>query len=180
MLAAKQVADLITISRALLTPLMLWLGVTQGPAALPLICWLMFYDWLGDSLDGPIARRSRVYYHTWVGDHDLEVDIVASFGLLLYLLAAGFVDLRLAGVYLVLWALVLWRWGVPRVLGLLIQAPIYGWFLWVALRQAPAAGLWDVGLILGLMVVTWPRFPREIVPGFLQGLRDVWEQYRRG
>lgn len=180
MLVAKQVADLITISRGLLALVMIWLGVTRGSAALPLVCWLMLLDWMGDFVDGPIARRSRIYYHSWVGDHDLEVDIAVSFGLLLYLLGAGYVDLRLAAVYLLFWALVFWRWGVPRSLGMLIQAPIYGWFLWVGVRDAPMAGLWVVGFIVALIVITWPRAFREVIPGFLRGMRDVWQQYRRG
>jgi len=179
MLLAKPLADLITYSRAALAGFLLWLGLAQRAEALPLVCWLMIADWMGDFLDGPIARRGRVQAHTWIGDHDLEVDVAVSFGLLLYLLAAGYVDLRIAAVYLILWALVFWRWGVPRSLGMLIQAPIYGWFLWVAVRDAPQAGLWVIAWILGMVVVTWPRFPREVVPGFLSGMREAVEKYRR-
>jgi len=43
-------------------------------------------------MDGPISRRSRVIYHTWIGDHDLQVDMAVSVGLLLYMLAAGYVS----------------------------------------------------------------------------------------
>lgn len=179
MLVAKQVADLITAGRAALGLLMVWLGLTQGQAALPLVCWLMIADWSGDMLDGPIARRSRLRYHTWIGDHDLEVDIGVSFGLLVLLLAAGYVDVRIATVYLIFWALVFWRWGVPRSLGMLIQAPIYGWLLWVGVRDAPQAGWWVIGFILTLTALTWPRFPREVVPGFLAGMREALHQYRR-
>jgi hypothetical protein len=31
-----------------------------------------------------------------------------------------------------------------------------------------------------MIVITWPRFPREVVPGFLSGMRDAFEKYRRG
>jgi hypothetical protein len=180
MLVAKPLADLITFTRAALSGVLIWLGISRGAEALPLVCWLMIADWMGDALDGPIARRSRVLVHTWIGDHDLEVDITVSFALLIYLLAAGYVDLRIAAVYLLIWALVFWRWGVPRSLGMLIQAPIYGWFLWVAMRDAPQAGGWVIGWIIAVIVVTWPKFPREVVPGFLSGMRDVVEKYRRG
>jgi hypothetical protein len=106
--------------------------------------------------------------------------MTVSFGLLIYLLAAGFVDLRIAGLYLLVWALVFWRWGVPRSLGMLIQAPIYGWLLWVAMRDAPQVGGWAIAYIVAVVVITWPKFPREVVPGFLSGMRDVLEKYRRG
>jgi phosphatidylglycerophosphate synthase len=178
MLAAKQVADLITGGRAALGLVMIWLGLTWGQEALPLICWLMILAWSGDALDGPIARRSRIQSHSWLGDHDLEVDIGVSFGLLLYLVAAQYVDLRIASVYLIFWALVFWRWGVPRSLGMLIQAPIYGWFLWLGVRDAPQAGCWVIGWLAAVIILTWPRAFREVVPGFLHGMRDVWRQYR--
>jgi phosphatidylserine synthase len=159
---------------------MVWLGLSQGEQALPLVCWLMILGWSADALDGPIARRSRLQYRTWIGDHDLEVDIWVSFGLLLYLVAAGTADLRMASVYLIAWALVFWRWGVPRSLGMLIQAPIYGWFLWVGVRDAPEAGWWVVAWIAAVIILTWPRALSEVVPGFLRGMVDVWRQYRGG
>ncbi len=179
MLVAKQVADVITWARASLAVVLAWLGVAEGARALPLACWLMLVDWMGDLLDGPIARRSRAHYHTWIGEHDLQVDMAVAVGLLVYLVAGGLVDPRLAGVYVLVWALVFWRWGVPKSLGMLAQAPVYGWFLAVSVRDAPAAGLWLVGWILAVIVLTWPRFPREVIPGFLSGMRQVGEQYRR-
>ncbi len=171
MLVAKQVADLITLSRAMLAFYLAWLGVAQGDVVLPLVVWLMISNWTGDSCDGALARRSRIYYHTWVGDHDLEIDILVSLGLLVYMLMAGYVDLLLVGVYLLIWALVFMRWGYPRSLGMLIQAPIYGWFIWIAVLHAPAHGWWLVIWIFAAVVITWPRFPQEVVPGFLDGLR---------
>jgi len=173
MLVAKQFADLITLMRIAIAFILPWLGRAYGAAGLPVAVWLMVADWTGDFLDGAIARRSRVHYHTWVGDHDLEVDMAVAGGLLAYLVLAGLVDVRLAGLYLVLCALAFWRWGVPKALGMLAQAPIYAWFIRVALRDAPATGPWLIAWILAAIVVTWPRFPREVVPGFLAGMRRV-------
>jgi hypothetical protein len=179
MLIAKQFADLITVMRFAAAFILPWLGLTQGADGLPLAVWLMIADWTGDCLDGPLARRSRVYHHTWVGDHDLEVDMAVSGGLLVYLVLAGQVDARLAAVYLLIWGLIFWRWGVPKALGMLVQAPIYGGFIWVALRDASATGLWIVAWILAAIVVTWPKFPREVAPGFVAGMRQVWK-HRHG
>jgi len=61
-------------------------------------------------------------------------------------------------------------------MGMLFQAPIYGWFIYIALTYAPEAGWWLVAWILAAVVITWPRFPREVVPGFLKGMRDSLSQ----
>jgi cardiolipin synthase (CMP-forming) len=52
--------------------------------------------WTSDVADGQVARRSRVQYASWIGDHDLEVNMLVACGLLVYLLAAGFVSPWLA------------------------------------------------------------------------------------
>jgi hypothetical protein len=172
MLVAKQVADLITSVRGLIAFCLVWLGIARGSTGLPMAAWLMLSNWIGDMLDGRIARRSRVQYRTWIGDHDLEVDMTVSVGLLLYMILAGFVNLWLGGAYFLAWAAYFWRQGgIPHSLGMLFQAPMYGWFIWVALREAPLAG-WVIVIFLAIAIaVTWPYFPNVMVPGFLAGLR---------
>lgn len=179
MLAAKPLADLITSARALAGIGLIWLGWAYGADALALAVWVMLFDWIGDLLDGSIARRSRSPAHTWIGDHDLEVDMFVSAGLLVYLVLAHLLAAWLAGVYVLAWALVFWRGGLLRAPGMLFQAPIYGWFIWVALRDAPAAGIWIIVWLVAAIVLTWPRFPREVVPGFLAGMRRALGR-RRG
>jgi cardiolipin synthase (CMP-forming) len=178
MLVAKQVADLITFARGMLAFWLVWLGFTQGDQALVLVVWIMILDWMGDSIDGPIARRSSVYYHTWIGDHDLEVDITVSAGLLIYLLSSGFLQWQWVVIYLLVWAVVFWRWGFYRSLGMLIQAPIYAWFIYIAVREPPHAGWWMVGWIAALVIITWPKFPREVIPGFLGGIVAINDDER--
>jgi cardiolipin synthase (CMP-forming) len=156
-------------TRALLLFVFAWLGVTQGSDALPLAALLLVYSWTSDLLDGSIARRSRVYYHSWLGDHDLQVDIAVSVGVLVYLISAGFISLPVGIIYILAWGLVFWHWGLYRSPGMLFQAPIYAALIWVSLQDAFYYGLVQVFWILGAVVVTWPRFPREVVPGFLAG-----------
>ena len=67
--------------------------------------------------------------------------------------------------------------GVERSLGMLSQAPIYGWFIWVAMREAPQSGRWLLIYLVAIVVVTWPRFPKEIIPGFLSGIHQVYKNY---
>jgi len=173
MIVAKQVADLITTARALVAVFLVWLGIVRGATGLPIAAWVMIADWAGDMVDGRIARRSRVQYRTWIGDHDLEVDMTVSVGLLVYMLQAGFVNIWLAGIYILLWGVYFWRQGgIPHSPGMLFQAPMYGWFIWVALRDAPQAGWTIVIFITVTLVLTWPYFPTVMVPGFLKGFRD--------
>lgn len=179
MLVAKQVADILTLMRASLVVPFVWLGLAQGVRGLPAAIWLLLFSWISDALDGPVARRSRVQCQTWVGDHDLEADMLVSAGLLIYMLASGFVNLWIGGVYALIWSLVFIRIGVLRTLGMLFQAPIYGWFLWIAWRYAPAQGLWLVAWIAVLVLITWPLFPREVVPDFLNGMKVILAKWVR-
>lgn len=173
MVATKRIADIVTFGRLGLGIVLVWLGLSGGAQALPLAAWLMILAWTADSLDGPLARRSQVHYATWIGEHDLWVDMAVATGLLVFMLAGGFVDPSVAMVYLLIWALAFWRWGVPRELGEIYQAPIYAWFIYTALISAPSSGWLLIGWILIAVVITWPKFPRVIVPAFLEGMRQM-------
>ncbi len=173
MIVAKQVADFITFTRALLFLVFIWLGIARGAEGLPFGALLMIYSWTSDSIDGPIARRSSRVYQTWLGNHDLEVDIAVSLGLLVYMLLSGYVSLLAGGLYLLAWIAILLYFGFHRSLGMTFQAPIYGWFLYLALRDAPVYGLAMVAWVLAVLAITWPKFPREVVPGFLNGFKRI-------
>jgi phosphatidylglycerophosphate synthase len=177
MIVAKQVADLLTLSRVLLIFVLLWLGNTYGVNALPAAVLVLLFSWTTDALDGPIARRSRVQYHTWLGDHDLEVDMAVGAGLLAYMMISGLVSPLLGVAYVLVWALVFWRWGVLRSPGMLFQGPIYGGFIWLAITQVPFYGSILVAWVLAVISVTWPRFPNEVIPEFLEGMRTLTGNY---
>jgi cardiolipin synthase (CMP-forming) len=173
MLAAKQVADLITLSRGLMAFVLAGLGLLLGQDALPLAAVMMIADWCGDVMDGPIARRSKVYQHTWIGDHDLQVDMSVSVGLLIYLLTAGYVSWWLGAAYLVGWTYFFLKVGLMPAPGMLFQAPTYFWFIWIVVRESPWIGSLIILFILAIVILTWPRFPRVVVPGFLRGMKDA-------
>lgn len=179
MLVAKQIADLITCSRAIMGMALAWLGIVHGALAFPLTAWIMLADWVGDMSDGPIARRSRIKYHTWIGDHDLEVDMFVSLGLLIYLMGAGFVSWWLGGFYLAFWSLIFWRMGLMSSPGMLFQAPIYAWFLWTALKLTPGIGMLLILFLVAAIILTWPRFPKMVIPGFLSGMQKAWHSLHR-
>ena len=172
MIVAKQIADLITSARVLIAVCLVGVGILQGAAGLPLAAWMMIFDWAGDMVDGRIARSSRLQYQTWLGDHDLEVDMTVSVGLLAFLVKAGFVNIWLAGGDLLLWCLYFWwQGGIPHSPGMLFQAPIYGWFIWLALWNTPQAGWAIVVFMVCAIALTWPYFPKVMVPSFFAGFR---------
>lgn len=177
MLVAKQVADLITLGRAMLAVLFVGLGMTQGAQGLPWAAWLLLLSWSSDLLDGAVARRSRVYYHTWIGDHDLQVDMAASAGLLVYLTLSGFIPLAACLAYVSAWALAYWRWRSTPALGMLFQAPIYAGLIALALLLATPHGLVMLAWIAAAIYITWPRFPQQVIPGFLQDMRSLWGRH---
>jgi phosphatidylglycerophosphate synthase len=170
MVAAKRVADFLTISRMLVSVVFVWLGVSTGPESLELAAWLLLFAWTADSLDGPLARRGPRAFTTWVGDHDLFFDIVVSLGLLGYLVGSDVIAWPYAAAYLLLWSLILIYFGFSRSLGMLLQAPIYGWFLVVTWMQAPMTALVMMVWIGLAVAITWPKLPNEIIPGFLEGM----------
>ena len=173
MLVAKQLADFLTLSRALIIIPFIWIGLIHKEQGLLVATWLLFYSWVSDVLDGPIARRSGGKNQTWIGDHDLEADILVSVGVLAFTMLAGFIPLWLGAVYALIWAAIFLKVGTPRTLGMLVQAPIYIFFLYLAVRYEPAAGAWLLGLIVLVLVGTWPRFPKEVLPDFLAGMREI-------
>jgi hypothetical protein len=168
---AKQVADLLTFTRGLLLFILPWLALTSGQESLSLAAILLIANWTGDILDGALARRSSKRYNTWIGDHDLEIDMAVSLGLLVYMLVTGYIPLPIGVVYILIWTIYLWRKGIPRTMGMLFQAPIYAWFIYTSLRYTPSTGLWVIAWLLAVVVITWPRFPREVIPGFLSGMK---------
>jgi hypothetical protein len=172
----KQIADLITWSRAGMVPLLLWLGLTRGPESLPIVIIIVIYNWTADSIDGPLARKSLSLHDTWIGRRDLEIDMLFSTGLLIYLTLAGFVSLPLTTIYLLSWIILFWWRGIVHTLGVLYQAPIYFWFIIVTFRDASQFAWWLIAWIVLAIAITWPKFPKVIVPTFLLGLRNLFRK----
>jgi hypothetical protein len=169
----KHVADMVTFARGLLALGLVWLGWSQGADGLGLAVYLILVDWTGDVLDGALARRSPRKDQTWIGDHDLEVDITVSAGLLGYMLLAGYIDWQVAAGYLLVWSLIFWHLGYERSLGMLVQAPIYIYFIYLAIREPPSTGWLIIPWVIIIVLVTWPRFHREVIPGFLENFRGI-------
>jgi cardiolipin synthase len=170
---AKTLADMLTTIRFLIALWIAWLGVTGGQDALPTATIALILAWATDVLDGPLARRDPSQRETWIGNHDLHVDMAVACGVLVYLTAAGFLPLPVSLGYLLLSGILLWFFrSVHLAWGL--QVPPYGKMLLVALQEVPIYGVLALGWIGLTVSATWPRFHRETVPQFLDGMRDLW------
>ena len=174
MLNAKQLADLLTSIRALLALLIVWLGINSGQNSLEVVALIMILAWTTDALDGPLARRTPHINQTWIGNHDLQIDLLVALCLWLYLMIAGYVAAFLAIAYVAACGAILWytnsthvAWGV--------QALPYGTLIWTALQSAQPYGFALIIWVLGIMAATWPRFPRQTLPEFLRGMRELFQ-----
>jgi hypothetical protein len=174
MFDAKWIADLITAVRATLGVVMIWLGITQGEQALPIVIPMMILCWSGDFFDGMIARRSRNPRNTYIGDHDVQIDMFVSICLALYMLFAELASATLVIWYFILWAVIFWRFGLDHNLLMLAQTPIYLYFVLIAIRDYPALGYLMVFFVLLVLVFHWRRFSQEVVPNFLKGMKSLW------
>jgi hypothetical protein len=61
---------------------------------------------------------------------------------------------------------------------MLSQAPIYGYFIVVSLLVLPNVGIWILIWLAAVLIVTWPQFPKKVVPGFLNGMREFLINFR--
>jgi len=169
----KRVADGLSVARCFLALGLVWLGFSQGAAGLPVAVAVLLAAWITDVLDGPLARSSGVKTQTWIGAHDLYIDVATGTAALIYLYGAGFANGRVVAVYLLIWAVIFWRLSsLPKPFGALFQAPIYGGFIWTALQQAPKAGVWLVLYVVVYVGFAWAYLVHSGLPEFLQGLRE--------
>lgn len=173
----KRIADLLTSSRALIGLGLIGLGFIHGEKALAWVAWLMLANWAGDVLDGAVARLSPVREHSWIGDHDLEVDIFVATGLAIYLWQAEFILIEHLVLYFVLWLVIFLVFGYRRPLGMLFQAPIYVYLIVITLGRYPFSGWAMLVGIMALIFFTWPRFPNQVIPDFLNGIRTTLNKF---
>ncbi|GIX48920.1 MAG: hypothetical protein KatS3mg131_3131 [Candidatus Tectimicrobiota bacterium] len=172
MASRKALADVLTVVRLCCAGVILGLGLIGGADALPATVLVLILAWLTDALDGPLARRDPAPRHTWIGDRDLHVDVTVNFTVLVYLTLAGYVTPHTALGYTLLCAVLLGYFRSPH-LAWAVQAPPYAGILYVALRDARSYGLLAVGYLILLIIITWPRFPHEVLPQFLDGMRNL-------
>jgi len=176
----KYLADFLTFSRLFIAAIIAWLGWSRGVDGLQIASVLLLISWASDVFDGSLARRSRVTIRTWIGNHDLYFDMLVAVGLLIFMTAAGYINTSMSIIYILIWVLLFWWFGMLSVLGKLFQAPIYAWFIYIMFEHAPIYGWMTVIFLLFAIGFTWPRFPQATVPSFLSGFDNSEDKTQEG
>ena len=171
----KNVADIITMTRGFLAFVMVWIGIVLGKLGLSQVVYIMLICWTGDFFDGRIARMSRTQRQTWIGDHDIQVDLFVSLGLGAYLIWSGYINKIVAAGYILFWVLFFLSKGPDRNLLMLFQAPIYFFLIMISLQDAPVTGKWILAWLVIILSVNWKTFSKEIVPNFVSGFLELFK-----
>ena len=179
MLSFKITADLLTWMRLVLALFTPWLGYFWGGDALAAAMILLMVCWFTDVIDGALARKEPNRQQTWIGASDLVVDVSVSIGVLGYLAVSGYVQVAVAFSYILLAGLLV-AYFESRGLAMLAQAFPYAALLFFSLRDAPVIGVLAVIMLLLAVMFTWPRFPKQVVPHFLEGMRSLTGNPRWG
>jgi hypothetical protein len=174
MFDSKLVADVITMMRGALGLVMIWIGMVYGEQALPIVIPMMILCWSGDFFDGMLARHSRHPRPSYIGSHDVQVDLFVSICLGLYITVSGFVSVSIGVLYLIGWILAFWRFGMDRNLIMLAQTPIYLYFVMIGLRDYPTLGFLMVTWVVLATAILWRRFSKEVVPTFIDRMKSLW------
>lgn len=167
-------ADFLTFLRAAVSVWLVWLGLTQGASALPQAIWITLVAWLGDSLDGPLARRSR--RPTLLGRYDFLFDVTLTWSALIYVTLSGFLPVWLTAVYTLLASLIVALVQRKAVM-ILFMRPVDVTCGMVALTRAPETGWVLAATLAGLAVVHRQRL-RDQVPRWLRELRKISHLWR--
>jgi phosphatidylglycerophosphate synthase len=170
-------ANFLTGVRAIVAILLPLLGFLQGASGVNSAVYLMVVAWISDYFDGVTARSRPGHKPSWLGTHDLQVDMLVAMGLLLYLVQSRYVSLPLAFIYVLAWALIFSRVTMDKTTGSLLQAPIYGIFLWFAAQDAPRAVLLVPAWIIVVLSISWRRFVGQVLPEFFSGLAGLLRRH---
>jgi len=170
----KLIADIVTTIRGFMAFILVWIGLVLGKGGLSYVVYIMIACWTGDFFDGRLARASRRKRLTWIGSHDLQVDLFVSLGLAGYLIWSGYVSGIALLAYLLVWGIVIWKKGPDRNLLMLFQSPIYGIFIYITLVFAPEHGKWILIWLVCLLAINWKNFINVIIPGFISGMVNLF------
>lgn len=170
MLRLKLVADLLTFSRAVIALVIVALSLFWPEPPLQAVIWLVWAGWITDALDGPLARRDRQSEETWIGEHDLLVDILLAVSMLAFLMGVGFISPLWTAVYAVVGLLFMLHF---RNMGacMCFMFPIDLGFMYVIWQRAPAQTRVILLYLAILAILRWDKLMANIRI-FIEDLRQ--------
>ena len=127
-------ADALSVFRLGVAAAILWLGWTDGRAALTTVVLLASAGWISDSLDGPLARRSPC--PTKLGAFDYPLDVTLTWVEFIYAAMAGFLSPIFVSGYTAL-ALTFTLWFRRKAVLVLFMRGIDIMALTIVLQHAP-------------------------------------------
>lgn len=129
----------------------------DGRANLGRDVWLLVAGWTSDMVDGRLSRTLSPEHHSWLGKHDVYIDLFVSLVALFYLGVTGLLPVWATLGYLLGWgALFLWK-GIPPLFAQVFQNPVYAYFLYHTLQQAPQVLPWLLLWALAALLLFWRR-----------------------
>lgn len=162
----KRIADLFTLLRLALGLGLISSGVVDGTANLAQDIWMLVMAWSTDMVDGRISRSMNTNGKTWLGKHDVYVDMFVSIAVLIYLAVTSLLPLWLMFAYLLVWGALILKWGLPPIFAQIFQNPIYAYFLVVTMLKAPWVLPWLLLWGLVALIFFWRRLAEL--------LKSVW------
>lgn len=170
----KTIANTLTIFRFFIGFIIAFIGNTQKKLGLKAVIIWLLTAWLTDILDGFLARASKAP-EDWIGKHDLYADMTVSLGVLYYLTYSGFISIKFTFLFLIISMILLWYFK-SKSLADGIQAIPYGLIIYTSFKNEPFYGFLIVVYLIFLIIITWPRFPKEKVPEFINGIKELFKK----
>lgn len=165
----KRVADFLTLTRAPLAVVLIWLGIERERSGIEIAWALLLVAATVDTLDGYFARIAPGGHQTWVGSHDLLFDVLFSGALLVYLVLAGYIVPLLAAAYAGIWlAIAMMTTGAANIRAVIFQAPIYLKTVLAALEANSSVFWWTAAWLLIMGLFAGRRFLYVRVPALLR------------
>ncbi len=159
-------ADALSILRLAAALAILWLGWSAGRQALPTVIMLATLGWIGDGLDGPLARRSPC--RTRLGAFDYPLDVGLTWAEFIYAALAGFIPALFVAGYTAA-ALIVTRHFRRKAVLVLFMRGVDAIVFYIALHYAPIYLLPLLSWLLILGVVHRERV-RHDVPRWINEL----------
>ena len=169
------IADLLTFSRVIVSVWLVWLGITQGASTLPQAVIVTLFAWVGDSLDGWLARRAR--RPTLLGKYDFPVDVLLTWSALVYVTLCGFLPAWLTALYTLLAGIAVVALQRKAIM-VLFMRPIDLTCGVVILTEVPGAR-WVVAATLAGLAVAQRRRLRDRIPRWVRDMKEILSSLRR-